>query len=55
MVAGYQSNMVETLIIRRPFQITIQNLITNVTNYIKYTKSEEKEKYTINAPSGPRT
>jgi hypothetical protein len=24
-------------------------------NYIKYTKSEEKEKYIINAPSGPRT
>jgi hypothetical protein len=46
--------MVETQIKRRPYQIIIQNLITNITNYIKYTKSEEKEKYIINAPSGPR-
>jgi hypothetical protein len=45
----------ETQIIRRPFPITIQNLITNITNYIKYTKSEEKETYIINAPPGPRT
>jgi hypothetical protein len=52
MVAGYPSNMVETQIIGRPFQTTIQDLIINITitkNIQKVRKKEIHNQCTIRA------